>query len=165
MKSWLLLGLFVTKLLLRTVLLLTALLLARIEYRDFYCLNATEQVTVWRWFKGKVYIIPGRYYGLLPPTSYYIESPEANDVTIFFADALPHTLVVRTDRATLHLNTPDTSTEKLFNIRPYSQATTYYERLFYQPHAVYANDLNPHVRYIAVHLYDIYATDNNGTRL
>jgi hypothetical protein len=154
---------FVTKLLLRTVLLLIALWLVRIEYRDFYRLNATEQVTVWRWFRGKVYVIPGRYYGLLPPTSYYIESPEANDIRLFFSDALPNALIVETGRATLHLNNPDASREKRYQIRPYNQA--YYERLFYQSSPLHPKALKPHVRFITIHLYDIYATDNNGTRL
>jgi hypothetical protein len=162
MKALLLLARFLGKLLLGTAFLLAALFLVTIEYRHFYSLNATERVTVWRWFKGQVYIIPGRYYGLLPPRSYCIKSPERNDITLYFADALPNTVVVRTDRATLHLNNPHTSA---LHILPYSGAEAYYDRLFYPPHAVRHNELNPHVRFIDAHLYDIYATDNTGTSL
>lgn len=68
------------------------------ESRSFFCLNNGRCVTVWKTYNHVCYIIPGRYYGILKPSSInYIQSSNwsnvdiiwkgnSNDITVYSGD-------------------------------------------------------------------------------
>ncbi len=154
------------KLALFTTASLSFLVLFYFEYRHFYSLNATETITVWRYYNGKAYIIPGRYYGLIPPTKNYIESPIKNDVTLYFSDELPGTIIIRAQEAAVTIyqsyNQNKVSSVKFVD---YNSNQHYYNQLLYKPNAIRFSEVNSKSRLISVHLYDIYTGDTQGNRL
>jgi hypothetical protein len=158
--------LLLAKLVLFTTIISFSLILFHFEYRHFYSLNAKERVTVWRCYNGKSYIIPGRYYGLIPPTKNYIESPTKNDVTLYFSDGLPGTIIVKTYETGVTMHQSYSKDKNSFmRFVDYNSNQNYYHQLLYKPNAGRVSDINLKSRFIFLNIYDIYARDNQGNRL
>jgi hypothetical protein len=65
------------------------------ESRKFFCLEDGKCITVWKTYNNVCYVIPGKYYGLWAPSNNFIKTSNLNELTIFFTDELPNTLIVQ----------------------------------------------------------------------
>jgi hypothetical protein len=55
------------------------------ESRKFFCLNNSKCVTVWKTYNNVCYIVPGKYYGLIKPSSRsYIKTTNVNNLDIIW---------------------------------------------------------------------------------
>jgi hypothetical protein len=64
------------------------------ESRKFYCVNG-NCITVWKRIGGTCYIISGKYYGVIKPTSKsYIQTLNWETLALYFTKKLPKQIIV-----------------------------------------------------------------------
>lgn len=53
------------------------------ESRKFFKLTNGEYVTLWKTFGNISFIVPGKYYGLLPPSGNHLRTSNINSLSIY----------------------------------------------------------------------------------
>ncbi|MFM1775104.1 MAG: hypothetical protein RJA53_714 [Bacteroidota bacterium] len=96
------------------------------ESRSFFCLNNSRCITVWKTFNNVCYIIPGKYFGFIKPsTSSFIQTTNINNVDIIWNSNFD-TILVNTDDSNLIVH----NFSKSVRIIKYSQNKSYNDSLF-----------------------------------
>lgn len=127
------------------------------ESRKFFCLENGKCITLWKTYNNVCYVIPGKYYGLWAPSNNFIKTSNLNELTIFFTDELPNTLIVQ-------------SREKLkvYNkggvvFLDYDSDSTRFKNILYKPDAKrFYKDLKPNASLISIDIKENYARDRQG---
>lgn len=81
--------------LLLEILGVIAFFIWRDQSRTTYSFSNGTQVTVWKRLGGTCYVIPGSYSGFTKPKPPYIETSNAQYLTLYLADRFPKTLITR----------------------------------------------------------------------
>lgn len=131
------------------------------EGRRFYCVGNAQCLTVWKTFGNTCYLVPGHYYGLLPPTDNYIATTNTGDFTAYFSPVLPATAVFKLSEPGRVIN----RTPNVFRWVAYETRAKTYDRLFFAKNATKANDLQPTTFLIEANLLEGYATGKDGKHL
>ena len=131
------------------------------EDRNFYDLQDGKSVTVWKTFNNVSYVIPGRFYGVLPPANNFIESTNTNDLTVYFTSNLPKGFIFKSEHPVKVNN--DNKNEFVFY--DYNQNIKRFDDLLYIPQAKKNNDLKDSAELIDIFIEDNFALDKNGKKL
>src|ERR1700719_2287763 len=126
------------------------------ESRKFFCLGDGQCVTVWKTYNSVCYIIPGKYYGLLKPTSAnYIETTNLSDLDVIWQTGSSDMIVSVDDSAK---NIKQSNNSKIVN---YNLHKGYNDSLFTDfdgKNHRYKKGVN----YISIFIKENYATDKDG---
>lgn len=131
------------------------------ESRKFFCLDSGECVTVWKSYNNVCYIIPGKYYGLIRPSKNYIESPNTNNVTIFFTKEMSNAIIYNSEQ---NLTVKNIDKHE-FVFYDYNSNNVKFDQLLYLPNAKLNKDVKNNVGMIQIFIHENYATDKNGRKL
>ena len=131
------------------------------ESRSFFCLQNGRCITVWKTFGDVCYIAPGKYFGVLAPSTDFIKTSNTSDITIFFYDELPNILIYQSDDI-VEVKTGSGKNPVLYD---FSSDTSKYFKMLYMPDAKRHKDVKQNVEFISVYIRDIYARDKRGRNL
>ncbi len=131
------------------------------ESRKFFSCDDGNYVTVWKTYNNTCYIIPGKYYGLIKPTTNFIESSNTNDLTIYFTKSLPNVFIVTSEQH-LKINNDNKDKAVFFD---YNVNKENYNKLLYKPGAKRVNDIKDDAGLIYIDVLNNHATDKNGKPL
>lgn len=130
------------------------------ESRKFYCLDNGRCITVWKTYNNVCFIVPGKYYGIIKPSSNHIETSNINLVTIFYSTELPKTLIIRPGLGVEIINR-DTNEVVLYN---YETDTARFNKLLFTPDRN-GSELKRDVRLMNIDIHENYALDKDGKKL
>jgi len=85
------------KIIIYTLFVIVVLAIWYGESCKFFCLTNGKCITVWKTFNDKCYIIPSKYFGLLPPARGRILTSNTNAVSIFFVESLSSCIIYQSD--------------------------------------------------------------------
>ena len=128
------------------------------ESRKFLCLDNGKCITLWKTFNNVCYIIPGKYYGPLGPSTNYLQSTNTNNIMVFFSAGLPNAFVFKSEQP-LKINKDG------FDFLDYSSDEKKFDSIFYIPNARTVQDVKGDVQYLDISIRENYATDKNGKRM
>ncbi len=129
------------------------------ESRKFFCLDNGKCVTVWKTFNNICYIIPGKYYGIMRPSTYsYIKTTNINNLDIIWK-AHSDSIVVNSDDSVFIVN----NFSKGVKINKYNLNEKYNDSLFTYFDGKY-NRYRKGINYISIFIQENYATDKDGKK-
>ena len=131
------------------------------ESRKFFCLSNGKCVTVWKTYNNVCYIIPGRYYGIIKPMDNYLESSNTDFLTIYFSDALPNTIIYKSEKP-LKLKNADKD-EIVF--LDYDKDIQKWDSILYLPNAKRSNEVKSNAQLLDIIIKENYAMDKDGRHL
>ena len=148
----------------RVLLYLTVIIVLTLiwygESRKFFCLDKGRCVTVWKTYNDVCYIIPGKYYGLLKPSSAnYIQTTNLSDVDIIWQRGSSGMIVSVDDNSKI-IN-QSSEQDKIVN---YNIHKMYYDSLFTYFDGKYRR-YNKGLDYMSIFIKENYATDKEGKHL
>lgn len=77
-----------------SIVILVSLIVFIGESRAIYSVGEDKHVTIWKTFGGTCFVIPGKYYGLLKPSSHsYIKTTNSSSLDIIWPDN-PNKIIV-----------------------------------------------------------------------
>lgn len=131
------------------------------EKRSFYCLDNNKCITVWKTYGNTCYIIPDKYYGLFKPSDNYIETSNTNDITIYWSEKLPKSVIVRCET-----NYEIKNVEKVkISIHDFNDKDKEFREILYGLNPKKFSDVKSDVSFISIYIKEKYATDKNGKKL
>jgi hypothetical protein len=149
------------KILLFCILVIVLIVIWFGESRRFFCLEDGSCVTVWKTYNNACYIIPGKYYGIIKPSSKYIESSNTNLLTIYFSKELPRSLIVQCEQE-VKINNEKTDA---FTFYRYETDTNKCNNLLYLPSAKKRSDMKSVAGLMDIDIRENYALDKDGKKL
>lgn len=130
------------------------------ESRKFFCLEGDKCVTVWKTYNNVCYIVPGKYYGIVRPSSYnYIQTTNINDLDIIWK-VNSDSIIVNSDDTTFIVN----NSSKGIKIIKYNLNKKYNDSLLTSFDGKY-HRYKKDVDYVSIFIKENYAIDKNGNKL
>ena len=138
------------------------------EERSFYCVNNKLCVTVWKNYNDVCYIIPGRYYGLMPPSSSFIKTTNTDNITIFFSRSCYNELIFKRG------GDPDGNdifqvnniyNKHRFAFINYDSNVKKWDSILYKSDAKRFNDVMDNIDFIEIYIKENVAINKNGEKL
>lgn len=128
------------------------------ESRKFYCFEKDRCITVWKTFGNTCYIIRGNYYGLWLPNS-FIETSNVNNLTLYFTDRLPSSLVYKSEQPVLIRKFGDEE-----NFYDFNSDSKKFDDMLYEVTASKNNEVKDGVTMVDLFIRENFAIDKNGKR-
>ena len=126
--------------------------------RNIYCIGGNKCITVWKKFNNKSLVIPGRYFGMLKPSSCYIETENIGDIVVYWSDKLPEVIIIRCD-----------GIYKIYypgNIKILDYKKSYaYEKILYEIDSKKFNEVKPTSYLMDINIKENYAVDKFGEKI
>jgi hypothetical protein len=130
------------------------------ESRKFFCLDNGRCITVWKTYNGVCYIIPGKYYGILrPSSSNYIQTSNLSDADIIWQKDSSD-MIVSIESNSKIINQSFTRDK----ILDYNSNKTYYDSVFTYYDGKYRR-YNKGLDRMSIFIRDNYAIDKDGKHL
>lgn len=130
------------------------------ESRKIFCVENGRCITVWKTFGNTCYIIPGRYYGLMKPSSEnYLRTNNLNNLDIIWTNKMDSLIVNFSDSDASIINS-----FKGIKFVNYSLNNKYNDSILTYLHGGYRR-YKKEVDYMSIFLKDNYATDKYGKKL
>jgi hypothetical protein len=146
------------KLLVYSLLVLCVFLTVYGEWRSFYCLENGKCVTVWKTFYKACYIIPGKYYGLLRPSDNYLKCATYNNLSLYFSDDIPNSIVYKSFG---NIDVQNVDLEEVI-FYDYESNEVKFDSIFYIPGAKNYDDVKANAQFIDIRVLENVATGKNG---
>lgn len=109
-----------------TFILIVVIFLFYAESRKFYCTTEGKCITVWKTFVNTCFIIPEKYYGVLPPSSSsYVKTVNTNNISVIWPSMNNNLIFNATDSSFTIRNFPNS-----INIINYIDQKNYYDSIF-----------------------------------
>jgi hypothetical protein len=148
------------KILLAFLVLLILFLAWYGESRKFFCLGNGRCITVWKTYNNTCYIIPGKYYGLIKPSSHsYLKTTNTNTLDIIW-EANLNSIIVNADDKSFTVNNFPKSIQIVrydLNKKNNDSLFTYFDGKY--------NRYKRNVNYISLFIQENYAIDKDGRKL
>jgi hypothetical protein len=131
------------------------------ESRKFFCLNDDYCITVWKTYNNVCFVIPGKYYGLVKPSTGYLQTSNSNTMTLYFSNELPNSLVFKSDQ-NLKVFSNEIDGYIFFD---YSLNSEKFDSLLYITNPKKNSDIKDNVSLIDLFIPENYAIDKRGKKL
>lgn len=133
-----------------------SLVLVYAEERSFFKTSKGNVVTVWKCIGDKCFILPGYYFGILPPSNCFIKSANDANFDIFWIDSDKNRLFVRSSEPYIISNGTG------FDL---VEINDEFLKLFYDGEGAKFRDIKPGCDAIMIFVKDDYALGADGKKL
>ena len=131
------------------------------EKRKFYEVSTGNWITIWKTYGGRCFLIPGKYYGVWPPSNDVLEIKTGTDLTLFFSSELPQVVGYRTPKKVRVKN----SNSSKIQFYHYEEDPTRFDSLFYFTADSPGKKVRNTTEMMVIYSADDVVIDKNGNKL